>query len=32
MNQNAEAEEYDENAPARDGGLISRIFKRLRGT
>ncbi len=31
MNHNAEAEEYDENTPARDGGLWSRITKPFRG-
>jgi len=30
MNQNAEAEEYD-NAPARDGGFFSRIASHFRG-
>ena len=30
MNQNAEAEEYD-NAPARDGGVFSRIMSHFKG-
>ncbi len=31
MNQNAEAEDYEENAPAREGGLWSRIMKPFKG-
>ena len=31
MNHHAEAEEYDDNTPARDGGLWSRMFKPFRG-
>ena len=29
MNQNAEAEEYDDDTPARDGGVIMRACKKL---
>lgn len=32
MNHNAEAEDYEENAPARDGGFLSRWRKMLGGT